>query len=118
MITTKISPDFKNFESGIYLIYFSDGRFYIGSSKHLQRRVHAHILSIKSDFSVSGTCKSLKCMKGFMGEAIFYLLEYIPVQNKCFAIGGHLIKRENEYISNNLHDPMLLNKGLGKRSAL
>lgn len=115
MVTINIDPNIQHCQCGVYVITFSDGRFYIGSSRRLQTRIKTHINIIKSDFTSSSTCESLKPLKGFKGEVSIRLLEEIDLQN--YRPKGHrlpvgtnpVIKGEYHHIHANRGNPLLLN---------
>lgn len=103
MNTFEISPEIKKGASGVYLISFSTGHYYFGSSEDIHARVKCHITSLKKD-STTKPCKTLANMKIIAGHATFSLVE-------CFEskVRLDLYYREWEYIESNIGDPRMLN---------
>lgn len=107
MNTIKIDDRLKATPSGVYLISFSTGHFYIGSSQELWSRTQTHVRSIRSGFTTSMTCKSLLPMKGFIGSAEISLLEAFAMEG---IYGRHkLLRVEWGHIEARIEDPMMLN---------
>lgn len=103
MIQVVNNIDMKNAGCGIYMIEFSDGRFYIGCSRYIKERVLGHITCFKFDFRRSNP--SLKKMKGFCGLATFSIIENVTYTDRC-----ELLKKEASYINKYANNPLLLNK--------
>jgi hypothetical protein len=117
MITISITDEVKNCVSGVYMLLFSDGRFYIGSSMHLKNRIKAHLTAIKSDFTSQMTCESLRQLQGFNGSVEILLIEnvdmtgYVPRPCTRQPTGKNPVRgRELHHIHRSLGNPLLLNK--------
>lgn len=114
MIEIIISEEIKNCQWGVYMIRFSDGHFYIGGSLRLQGRIKDHLRAIKSNFTSSSTCRSLRQMKGFSGSVEILLLEEVePTENRSYLYSDKdcfLNMRELQYIHAEKSNHLLLNK--------
>lgn len=81
-----ISEEIKNAKSGIYLLTFSNGYFYIGSSKNIKNRIRTHIKCINSNFLHIETCKALTVMNGFKGKVKVSLLLSVQITGRKRSI--------------------------------
>lgn len=98
--------------AGVYLITFSDGRFYIGSSKYIPSRVKHHELYMKSGFTTSPSCKTLSTMKGFCGTARISVLEEVELQKddwRQFGTPKYVLEREQYHIQKNKKNKLMIN---------
>lgn len=91
---------------GIYMITFSNGYFYIGSSSQLNWRIRRHIGGIRSKFIGYSTCSAFKQFRGVELDAIVTLLE--PGMTPLNAT--QLKLRELHYINQNLGNILMLNQ--------
>jgi len=114
MIQYTISPEAEKCDSGVYMILFSDGTFYIGSSSSLQRRIRQHIRCLNVSLTNSATPKTLSKMAGFTGSAEILLLESVEPQFNVNPnnnrIAKNVIAREIFYINKYNGHPLMLNK--------
>jgi predicted GIY-YIG superfamily endonuclease len=104
MIEITIDESVKIKNGGIYIIVFSDGRFYIGSTIDFGNRISTHKRAILSNFKSGCTCLALRKMKGFTGSAKFSLIEKLHTRSKA-----ELISREYYHIGLHRKNPLLLN---------
>jgi predicted GIY-YIG superfamily endonuclease len=112
MVKIIVKDELKKCNHGVYMITFSNGRFYIGSSRDIKNRIKTHILSIKHNFKNTSTCISLRCMEGFEGDAVFSLIEeYKPINGKFsrYYDAHPLILIELGYISKYKNNKLILN---------
>lgn len=119
MIQTIINKDIYTQSSGVYMIKFSDGRFYIGCSIQLRTRMTKHLRAIKSNFTNSDTCVTLKKMKDFNGTIEIILIESVK-SLMCDRIGGYgtdpiIVEREDYHININKDNPLMLNRIKNKK---
>lgn len=67
-----IIPDELNTTNGgVYRIIFKDGRWYVGTSSNLRKRIMSHISLFRNDFAYKG---AMSCMKGYAGRIKFELV--------------------------------------------
>jgi predicted GIY-YIG superfamily endonuclease len=104
MINILIEESVKIKNGGIYMIIFSDGRFYIGSTIDFGNRISTHKRAILSNFESGCTCLALRKMKGFTESAKFTLIEKLHTKSK-----SELISREYYHIGLHRKNPLLLN---------
>jgi len=109
-VAIKISDDLRNAASGVYMIRFSNGYFYIGATRNLKVRVTSHIGCIRSDFRSSSTAKGMRSMAGFEGEIEFILLESVNVPMYGYGLPQELITKEREYKAPHINSDFLLNR--------
>jgi len=93
MIRVINEVDMDSVKAGIYMITFSDGRFYIGCSRYVKQRILSHIGYIRSNFRYS--CPSLRVMKDFHGCAIISMVEDVVYTDRTnlLAAEADLIKK-------------------------
>ncbi len=115
-----IDNEIKTTTSGVYIIRFSNGRFYIGCSIDLISRVKTHVRNMKNGFKKGNTCKALKLMVDFNGDAHFSLLMCVDCSKVSkVASVGLLQRNEAVFILDHKHDPNCLNwdrAAYGKRA--
>jgi len=109
-ITIAIQKELKIVSSGVYMIYFSNGRFYIGASKNLYRRIKTHVSIIRKGFKSAGTPKGMKKMMRFEGTASFILLEAIDLPESRYGLPKELREREKFHKIQYLNNKFLLNR--------
>lgn len=108
-VTIEIHENIKKTKCGVYMIGFSNGFYYIGSSSWLPQRIKSHICTIRGDFRLKSTPKSLRPMAGFDGIVTFSLLEEISSERKRFGLTRDIITRESDYKQVYYSDEYLLN---------
>lgn len=106
MINLKIDENFKD-GSGIYMIKFSNGMFYIGCTSCFKQRLSCHNRSIKRNFNPKTTPLGLQKMKDFEGDANFIVIEYFEIDNRFYK--KKLLDRERYYLDKYRNEPLLLN---------
>lgn len=106
MINLKIDNDFKD-GSGVYMIKFSNGMFYIGCTLCFKQRLSCHRRSIKRNFNPIITPIGLQKMKDFEGDASFIIIEFVQIDNMFYR--KKLLKRERYYLDKYRTEPLLLN---------
>lgn len=105
-----IDKGLENVRCGVYKITFSDGRFYIGSSKDLQYRIHKQRMDIQHGFSKYYCCVSLKSMKGFDGECVISLLKEVVIDKvRMFGAMKEILDVEMEFIMGNKGNSKCIN---------
>jgi predicted GIY-YIG superfamily endonuclease len=105
----KIKPAKGLFGAGIYGIYFSNGKLYIGASASMAFRISNHCRAIRSNFSITDTCKALKPMKDFEGEVEFQLLHQMEWHESRWIRKKMLHEAEMRFIKQHIGNPNLLN---------
>ena len=99
-----------DYRSGIYLLEFSDGHFYIGSAKYLKSRIDFHCRCILSNFKQKVvSSKALLKMKDFSGNIKISVIEYIDVEHRVYANRRHLLQKEHSYVIKHKGNKYLLN---------
>jgi predicted GIY-YIG superfamily endonuclease len=108
-VTIEFDKKFETVTSGVYMMGFSNGYFYIGASKYLPTRLYTHERMIRNDFKLSSTPKSLKIMSGFEGIVTFTLLEEVDIKWRRFGLPGEIVKREMFYKKLYYNEEYMLN---------
>ena len=99
-----------NYNSGIYLIEFSNGYFYIGSAKCIKERVKFHCRCILSNFkNKTKSCMALTKMKDFSGSIKISVIEYMEVESRIYASRYDLLRKEHTYVIAHRGNEFLLN---------
>ena len=86
--------------SCVYKITFDTGRFYIGSTKDLQKRIDRHRDSLRHDRKTRSGSSNLKKEAAISHSATFEIVE------RC---GEERLYREDFYIKQNIGNPLFLN---------
>lgn len=110
MITVEIKQELDSVISGVYMISFSNGYFYIGSSRNMRPRILSHKAYIESGFLGTPSAKSLQPMAGFDGHVIISLVESIAAPMKMrYGPYKPIVDREMEIIRAYDNNQFILN---------
>ena len=105
-----VSKELRSAKSGVYLIYFATGYFYIGSSTNLKIRIQTHICFVRSGGESKSGSKSLQRVTDFTGGASFYLLESVDSSDRGYLFSKRVLDAEREHKVKYKNSPFLLNR--------